>query len=171
MNEDFITIGKILKPIGLQGEVKVSLLTDFPERFDDLKAVIIQSERAVPQRLQILRVRHGTPFVYLMFVGLVDIADVECLRGALIQVPVSERVVLPEGSYFQSDLIGMDVCLKDGMCLGKITEIFETGGNDIFVVTREKREWLIPVIRKFVKEIDLARKRVEIDPVEGLLDL
>ena len=171
MNEDLITIGKILKPIGLQGEVKVSLLTDFSERFDNLKAVIVQSGRELPYRLQILRVRHGAPFIYLTFVGLVDIDSVERLRGGLIQVPASERIVLPQGSYFQSDLIGMDVCLKDGTCLGKIAEILETGGNDIFVVTAEKGELLIPAIRKFVKEIDLARKKVEIDPVEGLLDL
>lgn len=149
----------------------MSLLTDFPERFDHLKAVIVQSGREVPHRLQILRVRHGAPFVYLTFVGLTDIDAVECLRGGLIQVPASERIVLPKGSYFQSDLIGMDVCLKDGTSLGKITEIFETGGNDIFIVTGEKGELLIPAIRKFVKEIDVARKKVEIDPVEGLLDL
>lgn len=171
MDEDLFTIGKVLKPVGLQGEVKVALLTDFPERFDALKGVHVQTKHGEAFRLHIAGIRHGPPFVYLSFVDLTDISEVTALRGALLQVPASERVSLPEGRYFQSDLLGLDVYTKEDIVLGKVSDIIETGSHDVFVVTGEQGEFLIPAQHKFVTEIDLAGKRMVVDPIEGLLDL
>lgn len=171
MNEDLITIGKVLKPLGLQGEVKVVLLTDFPERFDDLETVTIRRNEVDFLQLDIARVRHGAPFVYLSFVGLTDLAGVRPLQGALLQVPASERVVLREGRYFHSDLLGMDVYRTSGLVLGKISDIIETGSRDVFVVSNGTKEFMIPAHPKFVVSVDLLNNRIVVDPVEGLLDL
>lgn len=171
MNEPLVTIGRVLKPLGLQGEVKIALLTDSPERFDDLKAVILQRTEGDLLHLRVARVRHGAPFVYLSFVGLGSVAEVVHLRGALVQIPVSERVSLPEGRYFHSELLGLEVCTTKGVSLGRISNIIETGSRDVLVVTEGQGEFLIPAHPKFVMEVDLARKRMVIDPVEGLLDL
>lgn len=161
----------MLKPIGLLGEVKVALLTDSPDRFDDLEAVMIQPGEGDSFQLRISHVRHGAPFVYLSFVGLSDLSAVSPLRGALLQIPISERVSLPEGRYFQSDLLGLTVCTTKGVHLGEISDIIETGSRDVFVVRDGQSEVLIPAHPKFVREIDLMQKRIVVDPVEGLLDL
>ncbi len=161
----------MLKPLGLQGEVKVALLTDFPARFDNLESVIVQPSEGNSFRIHIARVRHGAPFVYLSFVGLTHIDAVSALQGALLQVPVSERISLPKDRYFQSDLVGMDVYTTEDMFLGKIGSIIETGSRDVFVVADGPKEFMVPAHPKFVISVDLLRKRIVLDAVEGLLDL
>lgn len=169
--ENVITIGRILKPVGLQGEVKVALLTDFPERFDELREVMVLTTKQERLNFEISRVRHSLPFVYLSFVGLTGPSKVDALRGGVLQIPESDRVALTEGSYFHSDLIGMDVYTKGGTFVGNVSEILETGSNDILVVKHEKGESLIPAIKKFIQIVDMDRKQIWIDPIEGLLDL
>jgi len=171
LSEDYITIGKILKPLGLRGEVKVALLTDFPDRFNSLRDAMVCAEGSDPVRLEISSVRHGPPFIYLTFMGRTNIHAVESLRGALLKIPEEERLTLPEGQYFHDDLIGMDVFVKCGGKLGKITRIFEAGSNDIFVVSNGQREYLIPAIQKVIKTVHLEQGRLLIEPMEGLLDL
>ncbi len=169
--EDWVTIGKILKPVGLQGEVKVGLLTDFPNRFDTLNEVTLLTQAHERLRFKIDNVRYGLPFVYLRFSELHTVEEVECLKGAYLQVPESERVALPKESYFHSDLIGLHVYTQDGECIGQVKEILEMGNNDMFVVRKGTDESLIPAIKKFVLAIDLERKRMDINVIEGLLDL
>ncbi len=171
MQEDKVTIGKVLKPFGVRGEVKVFPLTDKPERFQDLEEVTIKTKEEQHLRYRLLQVALRPPFVYVAFEGINCPEDVDPIRGGLIQVPVSERISLPEGEYFQSDLIGLEVYRVDGAYVGRITEIVETGVNDLFVVKNGKREMLIPALRKIVKAIDLKQNRMEIDPPEGLLTL
>jgi len=172
LDKDVITIGKILKPVGLRGEVKVLLLTDFPERFKSLREVIVQTkEKQEQEQYQIEYVRFGLPFVYITFAGLSSSAQVDSLIGGLIQLPEEQRVPLPEGSYYQFELQGMDVYLEEGTLLGKVNQVLQTGSNDVFVVKSGEREYLIPALRTVVREIDLTKKRMMIRPVEGLLDL
>ena len=172
MDKDVITIGKILKPVGLRGEVKVLLLTDFPERFKSLREVIVQTkEKQEQEQYQIEYVRLGLPFVYITFAGLSSSAQVDSLIGGLIQLPEEQRVPLPEGSYYQFELQGMDVYLEEGTLLGKVNQVLQTGSNDVFVVKSGEREYLIPALHTVVREIDLTKKRMMIRPVEGLLDL
>jgi len=171
LQEDKVTIGKIVKPFGVHGEVKVFPLTDVIERFQSLEEVTIQTKKGEHLRYRLSEVRLRPPFIYVAFEGIDCREDVDAIRGGLIQVPVSERISLPEGEYFQSDLIGLEVYHDNGTYVGEITEIVETGANDLFVVQEGKREMLIPALRKIVKLIDLKRNRMEIDPPEGLLTL
>ena len=171
MPEDLITIGKILKPVGLRGEVKVLLLTDFPDRFKTLREVIVQTKEEEQQRYHVEHLRYGPPFVYIIFVGLSSVDQVDALIGGLIQIPAEERVALPEGSYYQFELQGIDVYLQDGAFLGKVDHILQTGSNDVFVVKGSKKEYLIPALHTVVKEIDISKRRMIIHPMDGLLDL
>ncbi len=171
LEEDLITIGKIIKPIGLHGEVKVTLLTDFPERFNDLQEVMVKTSQGEVLKCNIKKRRFASAYVYLTFETFTDRSGVEFLRGGLLLIPESERVELPEGSYFHSDLIGMNVCIEGDGALGEVIEILETGSNDILVVKRDGGESLIPAIKRFVKKVDLDQNLIWIDPIEGLLDL
>lgn len=165
-----IAVGSILRPVGLRGEVKVSLLTDFPERFKDLSDVIVETKGGEAQRYRIDHVRYALPFVYVTFAGLSSIEQVSGLAGGLIQIPEEDRVPLPEGNYYHFELEGLDAYLEDGAYLGKVEQIFKTGSNDVFVVRNGEREYLIPALHTVVKEIDLSKKRMVIVPVEGLLE-
>lgn len=169
MHKDLIAIGKILKPVGLRGEVKVLLLTDFPDRFKLLQEVIVQT-REESQQLHIDHVRYGPPFVYITFTGFSSVTEVDPLIGGLIQIPEEERVPLPEGSYYQFELQGMDVYLEEGTFLGKVDQIFQTGSNDVFVVKSGEREYLIPALHTVVKKIDISKREIIIHPMDGLLD-
>ncbi len=170
LSKAFITIGKILGPVGLRGEVKVFALTDFPNRFDRLTEVIVETRDGQHQAIRIGRVRYGPRYVYATFSGLTSIEKVDFLRGAFIQIPEEDRLPLPEGSYYQSELIGLDVYLEDGSSIGTLEEIYETGSNDIYAVRSGKHEVLIPALRKFVTSVDLEQKRMVITPVKGLID-
>jgi 16S rRNA processing protein RimM len=170
LHKDLITIGKILKPVGLRGEVKVLLLTDFPDRFKALREVIVQT-KSERQQYQIDHVRYGAPFVYITFAGFSSADQVDILIGGLIQIPEEQRVPLPEGSYYQFELQDIDVYLEDGTFLGKVNQILQTGSNDVFVVKSDTREYLIPALHTIVKEIDISKKRMMIHPMDGLLEL
>ena len=169
--EAAITIGEILKPVGLRGEVKVFPLTNSPERFEALQEINIQTERGELVRHTISGIRYKPPFVYLCFSGLMSVEQVEFLRRGMLQISEAERISLPEGYYFQSELSGMSVHLKEGAFLGTVSSVLETGENDLLIVKEDQKEYLIPVIKKIVKKIDLEQKRIIIDPIEGLLDI
>lgn len=171
MSKDLVTIGKILKPVGLCGELKVLPLTDFPERFKELGEITIETKEGQHKLCCVDSIRHRPPFVYVTFEKLSSRDMVQFLLGGVLQIPEKERVSLPKGSYFQSELIGIAVYLKNGNLLGTITNIIETGSNDVLVVQKGQAESLIPALKKVVEKIDLQQRRMVIDPPEGLLAL
>src|SRR3972149_1435164 len=124
-----ITIGKVLKPWGVRGEVKVEPLTDFPERFTGLSQVYLTSPvgKQVPCTVKSVRYAGKTPLLVI--------------EG----YDTPEKVKpLSEGSYYWFELIGMDVRSEAGEKIGTITEVFQTGSNDVYVVKRGGTEVYIP---------------------------
>lgn len=149
--------------------MKVRVLTDFPERFAQLKAAIVQTKEGYLQHLHIARFRLRPPFVHITFVDHESREAAQHLQGGLIQVEVKDRMPLPKGSFFQSEFIGVDVFLENGCLLGRISDIIETGSNDVFVVRDAQRESLIPALQKIVLELDLDKKKMVIDSSKGLV--
>ncbi|MEK7702372.1 MAG: ribosome maturation factor RimM [Nitrospirota bacterium] len=166
-----VTIGIVVSAVGLRGEVKCALLTDFPDRFNGLSDVIIQPKVGEPYPARIDKVRFTLGFVFLFLAGVTSRQEATHLRGAKIQVPDSDRVALPADSFYQDDLVGLNVVTDSGMFLGQVCSIFETGGNDIYLVKQGEKEYLIPAIKSVVKQVDLLKKEMVISPMEGLLDL
>jgi 16S rRNA processing protein RimM len=159
------TVGYISKPHGLQGEVCVYSLTDFPERF----ARGARLSLSLPNMPRItLRVEQSRPFKGGYLVRFVEITTVEAaerLRGGYLQVPIDDRMPLPEDTYYIDDLIGLEVFTDTGKYLGQIEEVILNPANDIYRVG----EILIPAVSEFVREIDLVARRVVIHPIPGLL--
>lgn len=156
MNDTLISIGKIVAPHGVRGDVRVIPLTDFPERFKQLKSVLIDS-----RPFDIQGVKYHKQFVLLKFHGLDSMNDVENLRGKYLKIDRKDAAPLPEGYYYQFDIIGLAVYDEQGECLGKVTEILETGSNDVYVVENEvKKQLLVPALKEVVKKIDLANKNM-----------
>ncbi len=168
--DSYLTIGVILSSVGLQGEVKCALMTDFPERFLGLSSVVVEAKEG-RKTLHVKRVRHASHFVYLMFEESSSREDADLLRGLRVQVLESERAPLPKDHYYQYELEGVSVFLEEGTHLGTLTSVLETGGNDVYLVKKEDREYLIPALKSVVKKIDLVKREMVICPMDGLLDL
>ncbi len=165
-----ITIGRILKPFGVKGEMKIELITDFPERFNDLRRVYLVSSRGKEITSEVQSVRHAGGATFLRFSGYDTPETARELNGWFIKVPREEAVPLPEGSYYRFELIGMEVICESGEKLGTITDIFETGSNDVYVVKRGRKETYIPATKEIVKQVDRKTKRMVIHVVDGLLE-
>ncbi len=162
---DFIGIGKVLAPWGNLGKMKVELTTDFPERFAPFSRVYIDRK---PATIESVHWQKGAAIIKLDTVNSRE--EVESLRGTLVEIPESELRPLPEGQYYQFQLIGLEVWTTQGEMLGKITDIISAPANDIYVVRGEAGENLIPAIEDVVKKIDLEKGQITIEPIPGLLN-
>lgn len=119
--------------------------------------------------LKIERLRTVSGKTVVKLSGVDDRNAAEALRGQLLEVPEAELMALPPDTYFHHQIVGLTVMTTDGRELGAVTEILQTGSNDVYVV-RGEREYLIPAIGDVVKEVDLRAGRLVLDPIPGLLD-
>lgn len=166
--EQKAAIGKIVNTHGVRGGLKVQVLSDFPERVKLLKRVFIEKKgQATPYRVLEAKI-HGR-FWLLWLEGIADMEAAKEQVGALITIPLSERVQLPPDTYYLDQIIGLDVYTLEGDPLGRVKEIIQTGSNDVYVVEAPDRsEILIPALKAVVRKIDLEAGRMEVDLPEGL---
>lgn len=169
----FLILGRILRPHGVRGELRVEIATQFPERVGDLETVFIGSdpydaESAVPFTPTAVR-RHRD----ILLVTLEEITsreEADPLRGKLLMVALEDAVPLEAGEYYTFQILGARVITSDGEELGRIGQVLETGANDVFVVQGGPRgEVLIPDVPHVVVDIDIENQVVTIDPLPGLL--
>ncbi len=165
-----ITIGKAVKPFGVKGEMKIEPMTDFPERFKDLRRVYLVSPAGKEIVCTVRTVRYAGGVPYLLFGGYDSPEQARTLNGWLVKVPEEETVPLPEGSYYWFELIGMEVFSEGGDKLGTIVDIFETGSNDVYVVKRGRKEVYIPATQEVIRQVDRAAKRMIIHLMDGLME-
>jgi 16S rRNA processing protein RimM len=165
----YLAIGQVTRAHGVRGEISVTVLTDFPERFETTDWVYLGNElEADPYRLE--KHRWHRDNVLLTLAGITDRTQAEQLVGQLVQVPVEEAVPLPEGSYYLYQLIGLQVVTSAGQKLGVITSILETGANDVYVITTDRQEEiLLPAIPDVIKGIDLKQGQMVVELMEGLI--
>lgn len=170
LHAERVAIGKILKPRGLRGEVKVLPLTDWDDRFERVDRVCV-SLAGEDTWLEIEQVRYHDPFVYVSFIGRTSREAIEDLLGKELLVDQADVPVLPEGVFYQFEILDAVVFTDDGQRLGSVIEILNTGAHDVYVVQGEKREYLIPATDEIVRQIDREKKTITIHPIEGLLEL
>ena len=163
---EWATIGKVVAPFGVHGELKVLLLTDIPNRFAELDAIHLDNTR---YHIESVRPYKGEMIV-LKLEGVDDAGAAEPLRNLDLQIPLSKLAKLPRDSYYQHDILGLHVFTLDERDLGTIVDIIVTGSNDVYVIkTHEGQQILIPAIKDVIKQIDLIRHTMYIDPLPGLL--
>ncbi len=166
---EWATIGKVVALFGLGGELKVRVLTDIPNRFAELDAVYV-GDSHTRRVIESTRPYKGDT-ILVKFKGIDDATGAEKLRSADLFIPASELAKLPAGSYYQHDIIGLRVFTLDNTHLGTIVDIIETGSNDVYVIKMDNgAQQLIPAIKDVIKQIDLLRHTMHIDPMPGLLD-
>jgi 16S rRNA processing protein RimM len=164
---EFLVVAQVLAPHGIRGELKCRIITDFPaQRFKRGNAVQV---RGASHAIQSARIQGST-----VLLKLADVADRDAaagFRGADIEVAVEEAVRLPKGQFFWHQVIGLQVeDVTTHESLGRVSDILETGANDVYVVKSDAgREILVPAIKDVVKDIDPSAGRMLVEPLPGMI--
>ncbi len=166
MSVKYFTVGYVLKPQGLKGEVKVKPLTDTLDRFDEMNQVFLKEQDGLFKSVKILNRRYMKGWVILLLEGFNNKELVECLRGKSLWIPRSMAKPLAKDNYFIADLIGCKVESTERNSLGVISEVIKTGSNDVFVVSNEGHDILVPALKKIVIQVDIDLGRIVIDSNE-----
>ena len=167
---DLVAIAKLAKTRGLRGELVADVLTDFPERFDNLENVIAILPNGKQQDLKIEKFWFQKGRVILKFKGFDAIETAETLRNAEICVPEAEAVELKENEFFDWELENCQVETLDGTKIGVVKEILRTGGTEVLIVSGETKEYLIPFAETICVEVDVENKLIKFDAPDGLLE-
>lgn len=169
--EDMFRVGVISSTHGVRGEVKVFPTTDDPQRFRRLKEVTLDTGRE-RLSLKIQNVKFFKNMVILKFEGYDNINDIERYRGKELWIRRDQAVDLKKDEYFIADLVGMTVTEEDGRVLGTLTDVIQTGANDVYVVKMENgKEILLPAIRQCILHVDVEAGQMQVHLLPGLLDL
>lgn len=167
--EEFLKVGIVSSTHGVRGEVKVFPTTDDVKRFKKLKKVFMdyQGQR---QPVEIEGVKFFKQFAILKLKGIDSLNDVECYRGCELYVERKDAVPLKKDEYYIADLIGMQVYTTDGKRFGELTDVMETGANDVYVIASEEYgEVLVPAIKDCIREVDVEKQSMVIHLLEGLI--
>lgn len=168
--EDLLQVGAITQTHGIRGEVKVFPTTDDVKRFKKLKEVILDTGKE-KMTLEIEGVKFFKQFVILKFKGFDNINDIERYKGKNLYVTRENAVKLKRDEYFIADLIGLEVYDEDDQHLGMLTNVIETGANDVYEVKFEDgREVLFPAIKQCILDVDMENRKMKVHIMEGLLD-
>lgn len=170
--ETGIVIARIARAWGIRGEVTAEILTDFPERFDEVAEVTLR--RGAAHRLAVLeKFRFHKGRVLLKFEGVETMNDALPLAGHDVVIPESDVYEIKEDDvFYEFDLVGCTVELPGGEVVGQVGSILHTGAGELLSVVREGRaDALVPFVEAICTEVDVDARRIVIDPPEGLLDL
>ncbi|MGB6789183.1 MAG: ribosome maturation factor RimM [Candidatus Acidiferrales bacterium] len=174
---DRVTVAKILRSRGRRGEVAAEMFTDFPERLASLKSVYLWDGKNPPHAVAVRECWLHNGRAIFLFEGCDSISEAEKLAGLEIQIPLSERMALPAGTYFVTDLIGCEVFDGNNTAenIGVVRDVQFGGknvaGTPILAVNTARGELLIPLAAEICTRIDTAARRIEVVLPEGLADL
>lgn len=167
--DELVSIGKITGTHGYKGLVKVIPLTDFPERFFKLEKVIIDNGKDL-EKFNIERCTQNKQQLLIKFDKIDTLEKAREYQGALLKITDDELYPLPEGYYYHFQLKGIEVYDVELGKLGKITEILETGANDVYVVpSAQYGEILIPAIKEVILNVDLELNQMQVKLIPGLI--
>ena len=165
----YLEIGQIVNTFGIKGQVKVVPFTDDVERFEELKKIYIVM-RSSKKEVEIEDVKYHKNMVLLKFKGIDKIEDVEIFKNCYLEIDRKDGKKLEEGEYYIVDLLGLDVVTDEGINLGKLEDIYNTGSNDIYVVKDNLgKQVLLPCIKEVIKEVDLENKKITVHLLDGLV--
>ncbi len=168
--DNTLRIGVITNTHGIRGEVKVFPTTDDPKRFKKCKDVILRTKQG-DLELTVESCKFFKNLVILKFKEFNNINDVEKFRKCDILVTRENAVPLEEGEYFICDIIGATVQTQEGTVIGKLTDVLQTGANDVYIVEDENaKEILLPVIPDCVKKVDVDNKLITVKIMDGLIE-
>ena len=166
---EYLIIGRVLRPHGVRGGLLVTVLTDYPERIASLDTVYVGENDYKP--FDVAQVGQHNKGVILFLEGFDNRDDVEVFREKYVYVKLADAVPLEEGEYYIFQLVGIRVVTDEGLELGHLVDLLETGANDVYVINDEDgKEILLPVIPDVIKNIDLQEKVMTVHLLDGLIE-
>ncbi|HRX15474.1 MAG TPA: ribosome maturation factor RimM [Spirochaetota bacterium] len=173
MSDSYYTVAKVSSPFGLDGGLKLSLITDFPGRFVSGRRLFVDINgfyrEVIIKSFTVTSGKHGTMFLE----GVCTRADAESLRGYNLVIPESEvRDVgcdLADDVFQYCDLMGCEVLYK-GSSFGTVIDITEGGGGELLIIESKGREYMIPFVSEMVDTSAVRDHKITISPAEGLLE-
>lgn len=166
-----LVVARILRPHGIRGEVRAEIITSYPELLASHDSFFLSSPRhpEAGSEYEVERVRLHSGLALIKFQGCEDRNAAEGLRGMLVHVATEKAVPLDEGEYYLHQIIGLRVETRGGTQLGRVSEVLETGADDVYVVRGTWGEILLPATSDVVRVIDVEAGRMEVEVPPGLL--
>ncbi len=163
-----VTVGRIERPFGVKGEVKVRPLSAVPGRFEGLRAVSLLARNGQTLETSVTHVRRAGAEFILGLTGLTTPEDASLWRGGFIRTIRGAVPGLPDGQYYECDLIGLAVYTEERQAIGVLEEVWDLPGNPVFVVRQGAKEILIPAAKELVRAVDLTAQEMIVRLIDGL---
>jgi 16S rRNA processing protein RimM len=167
---DLVTIGKIERPFGVRGEVKVQSLSDVPNRLEEVRKVTLVSPSGLVVTTNVTYARPGGRFYIMRFEAFSTPEEAAQFRGGVLQIPRAESPKLGTDQYYEYELIGMRVQDEQGRGLGILEEIWQVPSNPVFAVRQDGRELLIPATKRVIASVDREARLMIIRAHEGVVE-
>jgi 16S rRNA processing protein RimM len=168
MEKDLLSIGRVVKPHGVKGKVKVDYFGEDLTRFSVYREVFIKNRMGELRAYEILESVLQPPYLILRLKGIGRREEVEPLVGQEILIMRRSLPDLKEGEYYWFDILGMAVETENGKRIGKVKEIFPTGANDVYVVEGKRKEIFLPATEEVIQSIDIKNRRIRAIRMDGL---
>jgi 16S rRNA processing protein RimM len=163
----FLVIGRVIKPHGIGGELRIESYTDVVERFSWAEAIFVGDKNPIEHTVE--NVRFHKKWVLIKFSEIIDRNMAELYRAKLLQIRTEDAIPLEEDEYFLFQVVGLQVTTIDGSDLGEIVDVIETKANNVFVVKSGPEEILIPDTPEVIKDIDFDLGTMTIELIPGLI--
>jgi 16S rRNA processing protein RimM len=162
--EPTVVVGRITRPHGLKGELSVLVLSEVEGRFAEGAVVYLEDGRA----LTVESARRHRSGLLVKFLEVADRTAAEGLARSVLVVPESSSPELPDGSWWDHQLVGCEVVTESGLALGTVREVIHTAANDVWGAVSDDGETLIPALKDVIVAVDTAGKRIVVREVPGL---
>lgn len=166
MDDVYTAVGTIINTHGVRGGVKVFPQTDDPKRFESLEMVYLGKEKTP---VHIAKVQYMKQMVLLTFREFNDMNDVLPYKGEDVFIYTKDRLPLPQDRYYISDLIGLTVYDEAGNRLGVLIDVYEGLANDVYIISNERGQGMIPAVKEHIKSVDVAKQKMIVCPSEGMI--
>jgi 16S rRNA processing protein RimM len=171
VGENLIVIGRVSRPHGVKGEVRIEFFNrEDPHFFFRYQKIFIQEDKGIPRLYRPVTIRPHKHGILAQLEGIQNKEEAERLRGKPVLVDPAELPTLDEDEYYWHEIVGMRVVTTRGGDVGTVTEIIHTGSNDVYVVSKGRKEFLIPAIKGVIIAIEKDARTMVIRPLEGLLE-
>lgn len=168
---DLVAVGRIGSTHGVRGQLRLHSYSGNLETLQSAKQITLKLAGGELRQYRLERAVLHSSRILLTIKDINDIDAASQLTGSELLVRQDQLPETDDNEYYWKDLIGLSVATKEGVHLGKLTQIMETGANDVYLVKDGRREYLIPAIADVIHAVDLASGTMIITPLEGLLDL
>lgn len=167
----FLLLGRVLRPHGIRGELRLEVITAYPDRIVEGRRVFLGADPedvSAAEERRVVRARRHKQYLILELDGISDRDEADTFRDQYVMVPLENAVPLDEGEFYLFQALGLDVYTDEGEFLGQVSDVIETGANDVYVVHGPSGEILLPDIEECILKVDIPANRMTVHLMEGL---